>query len=168
MSLILRFLWTLLLSPFQKRVSLLDETSLTFTTMPDDLDYNGHMNNGRYLSIMDFGRLNQCFRLGIVIPMLKRGWLPVVASAQIRYRKSLRPFDRFTLRTKIIGWDEKWLYMEQSFLHHGDVMATGMIKGVFRGKLENGKIGSIPTSKLLDVIGIHAESPALPEKIRAV
>ena len=42
----------------------LAESVLSFRVMPSDLDVNLHMNNGRYLSFMDLGRLHLVAQVG--------------------------------------------------------------------------------------------------------
>ena len=67
----LRFLWTgaaAALLKFRRRDDALSADSsvlgLCWTT---DIDYFLHMNNGRYLREMDFGRFNFYFRTGLFI-----------------------------------------------------------------------------------------------------
>ena len=63
-----------------------------FRVLPTDLDVNGHMNNGRYLSISDLGRFDMLSRGGLWRELMRRGWYPVIASSTISYRKSLNPW----------------------------------------------------------------------------
>ena len=65
MNLYIRLLYMFVASFFKKKIHALEETSLSFCVWPNDLDLNGHMNNGRYLSIMDIGRMDWVLRLGI-------------------------------------------------------------------------------------------------------
>lgn len=46
--------------------------------------------------------------------MKKNGCYPVVASQTIRYRRSLNPFRAFTVRTQLIGWDERFFFFSKS------------------------------------------------------
>ena len=62
----------------------LDEGVLRFHVMPHDLDVNLHVNNGRYFTLMDLGRVDLVARLGLVRPILRNRWMPVVASATLR------------------------------------------------------------------------------------
>ncbi len=57
------------------------------------------MNNGRYLTVMDLGRLNLILRTGLWRVVMKKKLAPVLASAQIRYRLPLKPFQLFDLET---------------------------------------------------------------------
>ena len=40
-------------------------SSLAFRVSPGDIDVNRHMNNGRYLTIMDLGRIDVLIRTGL-------------------------------------------------------------------------------------------------------
>ena len=57
----------------------------------------------------------------------------------LRYRKSLLPFERFTVRSHIVCWDEKWLYFEHILERRGEVAAQAYVRGLLRGKSGNVK-----------------------------
>jgi hypothetical protein len=58
--------------------------------------------------------------------------MPVIAAVSMIYRRSLSPFERYRLETHLIGWDEKWIYMEQVFIRqNGDVAVRGFVKATF-------------------------------------
>lgn len=148
----------------RKRQNVLDTSKIPFRVWPLDLDMNIHMNNGRYLSIMDLGRLDLLVRLGIMTLVIKNKWMPVLAAAQIRYRVQLHPFEKFRLHTNIVWWDEKWFYIEQRFLctrgKRDDVVAAiAVVKGSFYCKAEK---RTVPTDTLIDLIGAH--DVARPER----
>ena len=113
-----------------------------FRVNPLDLDVNLHMNNGRYLSIMDLGRIDLMIRAGMFWKIIKQGYFPVVASQSIRFKRSLMPFQKFHLITQIQAWDEKDFYISQKFVCNKQVYAEGFIKGRF---LKRGQKGSVPT-----------------------
>ena len=72
--------------------ALLEPARVTMRCWPTDMDLNFHMNNGRYLSIMDLGRVDMMLRAGFLTKALKRGWMPVVAASTMRYRRAIGPF----------------------------------------------------------------------------
>ena len=128
--------------------------------LPTDLDANMHMNNGRYLSIMDLGRFDLTIRNGLLGATLRRGMRPVVGSVMIRYRRSLDPFQRYTLRTRALCWDEKWVYLEQRFERAGELAAVGVVKALFVGKS-----GPVPTRDVFATIGFAGDSPPMPDAV---
>ncbi|WP_417782111.1 thioesterase family protein [Terasakiella pusilla] len=142
----------------KKSENLLKPFVMTMRVWPMDLDFNLHKNNGRYLTTMDIGRMDLAFRAGLHKPMFKYKWMPLLGSSTIRYFKSLRPFQKFNLETRIVGWDDKWVFMEQKFISKGHLYAVGTVKVLFRGKE-----GNIPTDKLLKYAGIDDQSPDIPD-----
>jgi acyl-CoA thioesterase FadM len=92
------------------RASLLDDVVMPFVAWPSDIDWNGHVNNGQYLTLMDHGRLDHLVRTGLVGLLLKAGCRPVVATASIRFRREILPFMRCRLVTRIRGWDDRRTY----------------------------------------------------------
>lgn len=133
MSLLARLIGVILGALFGRRLQPLDESRLAMMVWPTDLDPNLHMNNGRYLTVMDLGRVDLMVRIGLARTALKRKWMPVVAAVQVRYRRSLAPFERYTLTTRLLGWDGKWFFLEQRFIRRdGSVAALGWVKAAIR------------------------------------
>ena len=143
---------------FRPRLDLADESRLHFRVWPTDLDVNVHMNNARYLAVMDLGRVDIILRSGLGRLALRRRLQPVIAGALVRFRRPLIPFERFTLRTRVIGWDAKWLFMEHRLERRGELVCRAVVKGLFLGR-----DGGVPPDRLADFLG-HAEpSPVLPQ-----
>ncbi len=165
MNLYLRLLYMFIASLFKaKLASPLDESSLRFCVLPNDLDLNGHMNNGRYLTIMDIGRMDFVLRVKLAGYVIKNGYIPVLSSAKMRYRLPLLPFQKYDLRTRIICWDDKWVFMEHRFVIVGGkkdaaVAAIGLVKGSFFDKKTR---ATIPTAHILKAIDYTQESPIAP------
>ncbi len=148
MNLIFRLILQLITSRFRPRQAVLDAAVLRMRVWPTDLDINLHLTNSRYLALMDLGRIELLLRLGVMGRVLKRRWLPVVSIATLRFRREINPFERFTLHTRLIGWDEKWFYMEQRFETARGVAAIGIVKGLFRGPA-----GNVPSQQLIALTG---------------
>lgn len=169
MSLFFRTLWLYIISFFRPRITdILDVATVDFVVLPNDLDTNIHMNNGRYLTIMDLGRFDLVLRSGIFRHMMKRKAMPVLSAAQVRWRLPLNPFQKYTLQTQVVCWDEKWVFMEQRFIIRGGskdgaVAAIGVVKGSFYDSILK---ATVPTAELLSSLGLQKESPAMPEHIR--
>lgn len=161
MNLILRMLITLLGSLFRSRLDPLAVSVVNFRVWPNDLDLNGHMNNGRYLTIMDLGRLDFIYRLGLGRTMLRNRWMPLVASAKVRYRRSLPPLKRYQLHTRLLCWDDKWFIVEQRFMVRERAVAIAYVKGLFRSAE-----GNVPPAEVLMAVGHTQESPPFPDYIR--
>lgn len=137
MNLLLRVIWILLTASWRGRLKPLDESLVRLMVLPNDLDIHIHMNNGRFLSVMDLGRLDLMARCGLGKLALQQRWIPMVGAATIRYRRPLKLWQRFTLKTNIVYWDDKWFYLTQSFESKGEVVATARIKGLLRSQQGN-------------------------------
>ena len=111
--------------------SLWDEVSVSFTVSPTDLDVLGHMNNGRYLTLMDLGRYELLKRSGWWERLAELGWAAVVAGQTITYRRELRLGQRFDLRTRVLGFDDRWCYLEHRFVVDEVVHAHAVVRGRF-------------------------------------
>ncbi|MFC7333418.1 thioesterase family protein [Rhodocista pekingensis] len=164
MNLLFRMLRVVVAALLGRPLHPLAASVVTLRVWPTDLDPNLHMTNSRYLAMMDIGRLDLIVRTRIWRVLLKRRWAPVLGSSTIRYRRSLAPFQRFRVRTQVICWDEKWLYIEHVFEDlAGEVHAVAMTKGLF---LAGGR--TVPTAAVLDALGGgHIDSPPVPPGILA-
>ncbi len=163
MVVLFRFLFALLKSPFRRRVGILDDCAIAMRVWPNDLDLNMHMNSGRYLSMMDIGRVEILARTRMLRQVVGCGWRPMVGATFIRYRKSLLPFERFTVRSRIVCWDEKWLYFEHLIERRGEVAAHAYVRGLLRGRE-----GNVAPRELLALAGWEEmQSPPMPEAIAA-
>jgi acyl-CoA thioesterase FadM len=95
--------------------------------------------------------------------ILREHWMPVIGSAHVRYRRSLGPFERFQLTTRIAGWDEKWVFIEQEFTRPGgDLAAILWVRTAVRDKR-----GVVPPAVLLERLNLATESRPLPEPMAA-
>ncbi len=130
MNLIFRMLWVLIRSLFQPRAGIGNLVSeLSLHVLPNDIDINLHMNNGRYLTICDLNRVDIFARSGLLKAMFKRNWLPVIAEHTMIYKKPLKIFQRYQVRTSVTRWDEKYFYMTHAFTAGDRIMAEGTSKG---------------------------------------
>lgn len=161
MNLILRLLRTIFLALFGTHLDILDVSVMNFRVWPNDLDFNGHMNNGRYLTMMDLGRIDLILRAGLGKHFLTGRWMPIVASAKLRFRRSLGPFKKYQLHSRLLCWDDKWFIVEQRFMVNERSVAIAYIKGLFRDRK-----GNVPPSNVLLAVGHVDPSPPMPESVR--
>ena len=127
-----------------------------------DLDSYLHVNNGTYLQMMDVARNNQIADLGMFPIAKKKGWAPVVAASTMKYRRSLQPFDRFEITTRILGWDERVFYLEQVFTRGDKLYARGLVASRFLDR-ERNRIS--PIDVVRDATGETLPSPDLPTDV---
>ena len=162
MNLYLRLLWILLRAPFKPRITLGDTIEMKLRVLPNDLDVNGHMNNGRYMTITDLAIIEYFSRSGFLRVMLAKGWRPMLGGSMISFRRGLESFKAYTLRFSMLCWDERWSYMRFEFVHAGQTMAVGHAKGALVGRG-----GIITSSERFGALGMNATSPAFPPSVRA-
>ena len=136
-----------------------DVGRMAFRVLPTDLDVLGHMNNGVYLSIMDLGRMDLLQRSGVWSRLFRAGFFPVMADETISFRRSLMPWQRFTLETRIVGYDAKAVYVEQRAVVEGQIYARATTRGRFVKKTG----GTVTVAEVAEVTGIDITGHPLPE-----
>ena len=141
--LIFRLLLAIIVASFRPRLKRWQPSVVRYRVMPTDLDLNLHMNNARYSAFMDLGRLDLMTRLGIWRPLFKNRWRVVMASAGVRFHRSIAPFEGFRLESRLIGWDNKAFYGVQLFHAGGRVKASGYFRGVFTTKGKTVKMAEV-------------------------
>jgi len=130
LNLIFRMLWVIIRSFFMARMAKGRYTSsLALHVLPNDIDINFHMNNGRYLTICDLNRVDVFARSGLLKAMFKRGWIPVIAEHTMSYKKPLNIFQCYEVKLAVLRWDEKYFYMTHTFICKDRVVAEGTSKG---------------------------------------
>lgn len=120
------------------------------------------MNNGKFLTLLDLGRYDLFLRNGFWQKMVKLGWYPVVVAETITFRKSLMPWQRFTIETKVLGWDAISYFLEQRFVVNGEIFAKAIVRGRFLSKA--GKVLR-PEEVMQAVADFHSPSPILEKWI---
>jgi hypothetical protein len=69
-------------------------------------------------------------------------------------------FSTFWLSSRLVCWDERWFYIEQTFEGREGLAAVGWVKGVLRDKR-----GTVAPQAAIDVVAPGAVSPPMPEAI---
>jgi acyl-CoA thioesterase FadM len=130
MNLILRMIYVFLLSLFRPRITADNMVSeLNLRVLPNDLDINLHMNNGRYLTICDLNRVDLFIRSGLMGAMFKRGWIPLIAEHTMTYKRPLNLLQRYEVKLEVMHHDEKYFYMKHTFSVAERIVAEGTSKG---------------------------------------
>lgn len=161
---ILRTLLHSILSRFGARLGHYDVVRTRFRVLPTDQDILRHMNNGVYLSIMDVARFDMLHRTGVWTTFQEKGWYPVVVSETISFRKSLQLWQRFTIESRILGFDAKAVYVEQRFVRpdadgHPEIYAQGFIRGRFLKRTG----GVVTIGELTEALGVAPADVTVPE-----
>ncbi|UWQ45405.1 acyl-CoA thioesterase [Leisingera aquaemixtae] len=130
---------------------------------PWDLDMWMELNNGRTMTLYDLGRTMLAQRVGLIRCLRENRWGLTVAGSSVRYRRRIRGFEKFEMRSRTAGWDDKFIYVEQSmWKKNGDCASHVMLRTAVTDKN-----GIVPPAKVLAALGQDAEtSPELPAWIK--
>lgn len=162
MNLWLRLLWLLATTRFRPKLAPpFGESELSFRVMPHDLDTSLHMNNGRYWTLMDLGRTDLMLRMGLWRLVLKHRWTPVVSAGKIRFRRELRLWKAVRLKSRILCWADTTAVIEHRMVSSREgrdelVHAVALVRV---GLYDRGEKAFVPIQRMMDEMGVTAESP---------
>ncbi len=131
--------------------------------LPWDIDLWMELNNGRTLTLYDLGRIPLAQRLGLVRQMRQNRWGLTMAGASVRYRRRIRPFEKVEMRSRVICWDERFVYLEQSMWKADGECANHIL---YRAAVTDAR-GIIPPSEMLSRLGAITDPPAMPGWVAA-
>ena len=161
MNLYIRLLWTLLRGWRLPRLQLGQTLERTLRVLPNDLDVNGHMNNGRYLTLIDLMLIEYFVRTGFAAVLVKKGWRPMAGGSFITFRRGLKPFQSYTLRFRLVACDANWNYMRFEFTDGERVCAAGYTKGAAVART-----GLVSNSESYAALGLPMFTTDLPAPVR--
>jgi hypothetical protein len=131
------------------RADLFDRVDVTLTAPSDDF--------ASLTSTMRLGRFALLSRLGLFSKAIRERWHVTAGAVEVDRIDSIPRGARFTLSTKIVGWDSEWMYVEQRFSRNGDPFAVARMQV----KVERGGT-PITVAELLAEVGPWHASPGLP------
>jgi len=143
------------LSPFEAHAS-------RHICWPWDLDPWRELNNGRTLTLYDLGRIPLALRIGLDDALRAGGWGMAVAGAAVRYRRRIRAFERIAMTSRMIGWDARFFYFDQSMWKGAEAAGQVLIRSAATSAR-----GIVAPVDVVARMGLPAESPALPDWVRA-
>lgn len=170
MNLWFRLLWVLITARRRGRLTLpSDGSALTFRVWPHDLDISFHMNNGRYLTLMDLGRLDVMVRSDLWRQVLRYRWTPIASAVTVRFQRELRLFQKFRLETRLLCWGTNLVVMEQTFVldggpRDGQTSARALFKG---GLYDRKEKKFVEISRLMNLLGVSEVSPPATPEVEA-
>lgn len=162
MNLYMRLVRVLLSALLKQRIFYTEAIESRFRVWLHDIDLFGHMNNGRYLQIMDVARADWMIRTGVARTIRKNRWAPLLGGGFIRFRHSLHFLQTFRVRTRLLGWDHRWFFLEHVFL---DRKGRCVAKGISRAALRS-EGAWVCTTRVAQ--GVHPDaiqSPELPDHV---
>lgn len=131
--------------------------------LPWDIDIWMELNNGRTLTLYDLGRIPLGKRVGLLAALKARGWGLTVAGSSPRYRRRIRAFERITMKSRGVGVDARFFYIEQSmWKRDGECAGHVLIRSAVTGKS-----GIVPPAEVLAQMGHTGDLPGLPDWVAA-
>lgn len=141
----------------QPRVDLFEPTRVRLRVWPDDIDGNLHVNNGRYLTLADLGCVTWFLRSGVLSRARRFHALPLVADSIAKFRRDLKLLQTFTIETRLVGWERRYIFLEHRFLVEEHVTGLVAVRCVFK----SGRRTVYPR-ELLSGLTERTQSPVLP------
>lgn len=139
-----------------KRVAGTDVIVTKMRVWLTDLDINRHVTNSRYFAMADIARTDFTFKTGAHKVAWKHKAMPIVGDTWGKFRKELKLFQKFEVHTKLIGWDEKWFFMQHQYKRNGRVVGMVVVRGLFR----SGK-GHVAPSAFFHALKMDDSPPAM-------
>ena len=145
------------------KISLTETHRSYLVCWPWDIDMWGELNNGRALSLFDFGRFGLSLRAGLFSGFFKHKMHMTVAGVSIRYRYRIKTFQRLEMRTRIIFHDERFLYFEQVLLLKDGRCA---VHGLMRTAVVENRNLVCPAYAAKKVLNIKVEPMICPDWVK--
>lgn len=131
--------------------------------LPWDIDLWMELNNGRTLTLYDLGRIPLAQRAGLIKVLRRKGWGLTMAGASVRYRRRIRPFERIEMRSRVICWDERFIYLEQSMWKKDGDCANHIL---YRAAVTD-RAGIVTPARILEALERRADPPEMPDWVAA-
>jgi hypothetical protein len=120
------------------------------------------LNNGRTMTLMDIGRIPLALRTGLVSMCKREGWRMTMAGATVQYRRRVPPFAAMEIRSRAVGRDDRFLYIEHVTLVGGEPAHNAVYRAVVVDKN-----GIVHTDRVAASLERPDWAPSLPTWIAA-
>ncbi|MDO4224013.1 MAG: acyl-CoA thioesterase [Acinetobacter sp.] len=145
-------------------LNLYDTSEIEMYANPSDIDNFLEMNNGRIFTLFDLGRMDFAIRTGLGKQLLKQKWGLVVAGSSIQYRKRVRMLDKVKIKTRLLGIDERWIYIEQTMWVKGQATSHALLRTGITN-IKTGKV--IATADVFQAMGVSDFDLTLPDWVES-
>ena len=156
---LLRLIRVVVKSQFQEKLSFDNDytDSVNLIVLPQDIDPFMELNNGRYVTLLDLGRFSLGGKVNMASFLKRNNWSLTIVGTYNEYRFRLRLFQRFILKTKIIGYDENWFYFFQKVERKGKTHMASVVKFAYTSKE-----GLVLPKEVISAMGIKYDPNKLP------
>lgn len=125
---------------------------------PFECDFYFHKSNSTYFEELDICRSGLMTKIFQKLFLKSKRWPYIpVANVFTNFLKDIKPFERYDVSSRILCWDEKWIYVISRFTkNNGKVLCSlSLTKYV----LKDGR-KTIPPKEALDFCGLYNEEVA--------
>jgi acyl-CoA thioesterase FadM len=159
----LRLFYELVSWRFRSKLHWSDVGKRRFRVWPSDLDIYRHMNNGKFPVLFDLSRYDLALRSNTWSNWKKLGWYPVVVAETIVFRKSLMPWQKFDMESRVLGWDDQAFYYDQRMVVDGEIYTQGIVRIRFLKKSR----GIVTPPEVLELTkDWQGPDPVLPDWVK--
>ena len=100
-------------------------------------------------------------RVGLIQILKNNKWRLSVAGSSVRYRRRVNIFDRLEVKSRIVSWDQKFLYLTQSMWRSGVPTSNVLIRAAISSDQ-----GIVPPVKAISAIAENLVKPEIPDWIK--
>ena len=156
---LLRLIRVVVKSQFQEKLSFDNDYTdrVNLIVLPQDIDPFMELNNGRYVTLLDLGRYSLGAKVNMASFLKRNNWSLTIVGTYNEYRFRLRLFQRFILKTNIIGYDENWFYFFQKVERKGKTHMASVVKFAYTSKE-----GLVLPKEVISAMGIKYDPNKLP------
>ncbi len=127
-----------------------------------EMDFNFHKSNSTYFSDFDLARaellttLFRKFYLEFKDPEIELGrgeWVyTALGSVNMVFRREISIYTWYNVKTRVLGWNDKWIFVIGQFERNGKVHAFGLAKYVFKVRRK-----TIPPAEVIAFEGLLSD-----------
>lgn len=158
----LKLVTVLVKARFRSKLNIEDESIVHFRAGFADIDLFLELNHARYLNMMELGRWDYAYRIGFLRLMRKQKWGITIGGASIRYRRRIPLLRTYSVSTKMICHDGRWLYFLQETHSNNKICASALIKAGITSK-----DGLVPAPQVATAMGVTDWGKEMPEWVSA-
>ncbi|SCU84476.1 LADA_0D01882g1_1 [Lachancea dasiensis] len=128
-------------------------TSLKTYASPFECDFYMHKSNSTYFEELDIARTDLMTKVfqKLFLNSKQYPYVPV-ANVFTNFLKEIKPFQPYEIRSCILCWDEKWIYVLSRFLINGGLQLASI--SITKYVLKDGR-KTIPPKDALEFCGLY-------------
>lgn len=154
----IRLAWQISKARRMPPLGALDTHVSTHYCLPWDIDFFMELNNGRTLTMYDLGRIPFGYRAGLIKALSDNSWGLTMAGASVRYRRRVRMFEKLEMRSRVVWWDQRFIYIEQSMWKQDGECANHIL---YRSAITD-RSGIVDPQRVVEAMGLTVDRPEAP------